>query len=115
MQGALASGSGRFGLCWGHLLPGGTCSQNTPGGGDCRGAACTHPQPGFVVFLTAWAAPSGLALGPAQSLFRLVLPALVHLGEHALVEQQVGAGGQDLLQAGLADGVVGDPQPLVAG
>lgn len=54
--------------------------------------------------------------GRAGSFLRLVLPTLrLHLGEDALVEQEVGAGGQHLLQAGLADSVVRDPQPLAAG
>lgn len=52
----------------------------------------------------------------AESFFRLALLTLVlHLGKNTLVKQQVGAGGQHLLQAGLADGVVRNPQPLVAG
>lgn len=63
-----------------------------------------------------WTVPSALALGPGQSLFRPILPALVlHLGKNTLIEEQVSTGGQDLLQARLADGVIGDPQPLVAG
>lgn len=59
---------------------------------------------------------SAIGSGAGQSFFGPVLPALVlHLGKNPLIKQQVGAGGQDLLQAGLADRVVGDPQPLVAG
>lgn len=50
------------------------------------------------------------------SLLRPVLSALLlHPGQNPLVEEQVGTGGQDLLQAGLSDRVVRNPQPLVAG
>lgn len=59
---------------------------------------------------------SGVRAGSGPSLFGLELLALVlRPGEDALVEQQVRAGGQHLLQAGLADSVVGNPQPLVTG
>lgn len=42
-------------------------------------------------------------------------PLLLRPGQNSLIEQQVGAGRQDLLQAGLADSVIRNPQPLVAG
>lgn len=52
----------------------------------------------------------------AESFFRLVFPALVlYLGKNTLIEQQISTGRKDLLQASLADSVIGNPQPLVAG
>lgn len=64
----------------------------------------------------SWTRPSPRALAGLPSLLSPVLaPLLLYPGQNPLVEQQVGARGQDLLQAGLADAVVGDPQPLVAG
>lgn len=60
------SGSGRFGLRWGHLLPGGNLLlEHTRRREDSRGGCLhTRARPGFVFFLTVWTAPSGLALGP---------------------------------------------------
>lgn len=46
-------------------------------------------------------------LGAGLSLLRPVFP--LRPGQNSLIKQQVGAGGQDLLQAGLADSVVRDP------
>lgn len=75
-----------------------------------------HTQSDFALFPARVDSATALAPEPGWSLLRPVLPALVlHLGKDALVKQQVSAGGQHLLQARLADGVIGDPQPLVAG
>lgn len=104
-----------FGLNWGQRLLYGACSENTQKAeGSGRGHLRTHTQSDLAWFLAGTDNAIGSEAG--QSFFCPVLPALVlHLGKNALVEQQVGAGGQDLLQAGLADCVVRDPQPLVAG
>lgn len=69
---------------------------------------------------TVQTAPSALCGSQGQagavSFFSLVFAALwLLLGDDTLIEEQVGAGGQDLLQACPSDCVIRDPQPLAAG
>lgn len=91
----------------------GACSYNTPEGHRTLVGLLTHAHTRHAHAQTHRAGMVPAALQPwggAGSLLRLVLPTLrLHLGEDTLIEQEVGAGGQHLLQAGLADGVVGDP------
>lgn len=80
---------------------------------DSGGATCTRSD--LALILACVDSAVALAPGPGWSLLRPVLSALVlHLRKDALVKQQVGTGGQHLLQARLADGVIRGPQPLVA-
>ena len=103
----------------GRQLLCGACPYATPGGRrTLAGLLARAHTPHTGTDTQGWDSASSAALGRggAGSLLRLVLPTLrLHLGEDALIEQEVGAGGQHLLQAGLADSVVGDPQPLAAG
>lgn len=84
---------------------------------DSGGVAGTHARTHCLQFPFHLASTDSAGLwGRHSSLLGLVLLARgLCPGEDSLIEQQVGAGRQHLLQAGLADRVVGHPQPLVAG